>query len=765
MHTAAALALALMVVAPTAAAADWLQNGYHAAHTNDSPDAGPATDDVAWRVHLGGSASTFSPTVIIGGDAYVRTFDYNLPGESESGIYRVNLSTGKSDLVAELHDRKYEGSSFASDGKLLFVTLDGGLAAYRLTGGAPVWTQPWPVAPVNERFGTMCGWLSVHEGSVYAGCALFSGDPTSSVTGTAGSTTFCAAFRASDGAVRWVWDRDSNGAAPSTVLPALPEPPTGSPTLRAYPVSVTVLGQTVLFATLDIVVQYQQPTDATVVSGGTESASYFALSDSDGHLLWAKNNSATPFSYSGVGPAGTPNIFQGGQLFSYPAGTPSVAYLALDVQPATSPATGNGVLFASNSATGNAIWSEALGAEDASAQEDSNGFALAGDALYTASAQTLYRFNATNHASGWRSTLDPSIPENFVSANLVLANGTLYAESVNLSGNSTDDGLYAYRASDGQLLWHRQLHLDSAGWGNWPGANIAVGDGLLLIGDVDGNVTAIGHTAASLQPSAKVSDTSPDPGRAVTVDLSAPGAGIGGAATSFRAVWGDGTATGWQTSPLFSHAYARAGDYRARFIARNAANQTASAFVTFNVGAPRPVPLNAAQQALAPENQNFTFFVIGAIGTLIGAIIGALRLRRKRRALARELKALEAVYATTRDRPAECDVALGERKARARGLLVDGKLDEGQFQVLERRIEELARTLRLGELDRRFEFLPMGMVNTLREMLKDGTISAWEHRHFVDALERDALLTPEQKTKVRSLIDGWFAHDSGVTAR
>ncbi|HLE96675.1 MAG TPA: hypothetical protein VI997_04825, partial [Candidatus Thermoplasmatota archaeon] len=146
----------------------------------------------------------------------------------------------------------------------------------------------------------------------------------------------------------------------------------------------------------------------------------------------------------------------------------------------------------------------------------------------------------------------------------------------------------------------------------------------------------------------------------------------------------------------------------------------------------------------------------------IGGAVGLARLERRRGRLKRELAAIEAIVQRTKDDPPAFEAALAERRARANGLLVDGKIDEAQFAVLKGRLEEVAGQVRLSALDERFHFLPYGMVQTLREMLADGKITRWEREHFVSALERDTMLNAEQKEKVRDLIEGWFQRDAGT---
>lgn len=103
-----------------------------------------------------------------------------------------------------------------------------------------------------------------------------------------------------------------------------------------------------------------------------------------------------------------------------------------------------------------------------------------------------------------------------------------------------------------------------------------------------------------------------------------------------------------------------------------------------------------------------------------------------------------------------------ERRAHVRGRGLDGKLDQSEVLLLERRIDELGQRLRLEAVDDQFGFLTMSMGRTLREMLADGRISSWEREHLLRALDEDGHLTKAQKKKVRQQIEAWFVRDEGV---
>lgn len=176
---------------------------------------------------------------------------------------------------------------------------------------------------------------------------------------------------------------------------------------------------------------------------------------------------------------------------------------------------------------------------------------------------------------------------------------------------------------------------------------------------------------------------------------------------------------------------------------------------------PQPPEPNLAQKAFAPRNQDMTFGIIGVVMALGGGAIGVTRRYRKRSRLQEELEALEEGYDETRHNPGQCEAFLDARKGRARSLLVDGTLTEEQVNVLENRIDELRREMRTGVLDERFQFLPYGMVQSMKGMLADGEISTWERSTLEDLLEEDEALNEVQREKVRGLLERWSEDASG----
>ncbi|HLE96362.1 MAG TPA: PQQ-binding-like beta-propeller repeat protein [Candidatus Thermoplasmatota archaeon] len=723
-----AVALVAVLLAGGVVADGWPQPSHDAARTSAGPEGGPVTDDVAWISYVPGTRA--DPPLVVGGSAYVLTQE-GIPGREEEAVFRVDLDSGAVSRLVSLESP----DTFVLDEERVFVQGDASIDAYALADGSPVWT--WAPRMNAELLNLDCAYLAVRNATLYGFCGAFEND--------VGIAPFVVAIDAATGTERWVWQRDVRA---ESGLGQVPEAPTGIATRVIGTNSMSVIGPYVLALT-------REAYDASDVllldeERGVAYEQYYvwALNEEDGTLLWSRNTAPHAF-VEGAGP--TRDLGAGFIFPAAPTGSSGVAFLRLTD------------LVAVNPATGEELWNQPIGAEDAQQDTAGGGFAFSGDALYVPTSQSIYRFDPETHAELWRYTLPPEAGEVWGSGSpLMYANGTIYARSLNV-GPAVVNIVYALDAETGRIRWRHEFPLGAQPVG--PLIDFSVGGGLLLAAGVDGNVTAFGRTSASLAPQVVVSDTYPAPGALARADLSGTGPGLGGPASAYRAEWGDGNVTGWQASPVLEHAYATRGDRAARLSARNDAGQTSSVFVTFHVGATPPVELTFLQRAFSQENQNATFFILGLVATTAGGLATLARLQRRRRRLEDELRAIDETYARTKARPMECEVALAQHKARARTLLLERRLEEVQCTVLERHVEELMRTLRMHEIEELLDHLPRGLARAMEEMLADGRITAWERRSFLAVLEDDRILAPESKVRVLALIEAWYARDNATPSR
>ncbi|MHB8606217.1 MAG: outer membrane protein assembly factor BamB family protein [Thermoplasmatota archaeon] len=746
--------MALAMILPSALAG-YLEAGVDAARTGASPDAGPVTDDVAWTLLLPGSRAPAAPPLLLNGSVYVLTangwlgtgpYAYHDPALAENGLFRIDAATATATEVLKL---AAPPNALASDGARFFVTDDTSVTAYDIATSAKEWSTPFPVI-VAQHSRTFCEPPAVRAASLIVACHEI-GLATQTThdalvplgngiaDGLAEIRTFAMLLDGATGKTRWTWYEDATDEArgsPSVPAPGT-TPSTASPTVSEYTTTagLSVIGARVFVATAD-----------ATGTGGPGTFYLWAIDAATGALVYEENSSLAANQAIGAQTGMEPDFANA------PTGAASAAYFKIEDR-----------LVAFNPATGAELWSDNVRRADATAGDKGSGFALTPTALFAASSQTLYRYETLSHANPWRYTLLPATPESppplWAPDGLVLAGGTLYARATDAlgDGNTSVNSIRAIDPETGHELWAHEF--PSRVEGNSRLFLFAVGDGTIAVAGYDGSVALLGNTAASIATRVHVSTTFPRVGDLVSADLSGSGPGKFGAPTSFRADWGDGTVTDWSANPIATHAYASRAPFVARFSARNAANQSASVFVTMHAGETAPTFL---ERAFAAENQNVTFFALGLVVTLASALVGFFALRRRRRALSRELAALDDLERRIAERPATAPSALTARRTRADELLLAGHLDAAQHRVLERRIDELARRSRLGALDGRFDFLPHGMVRRLHEMLADGQVSAWERARFLEALAADGSLTGPQKEEVRALVEGWFAADAGV---
>ncbi|MDX1611034.1 MAG: PKD domain-containing protein, partial [Candidatus Thermoplasmatota archaeon] len=255
----------------------------------------------------------------------------------------------------------------------------------------------------------------------------------------------------------------------------------------------------------------------------------------------------------------------------------------------------------------------------------------------------------------------------------------------------------------------------------WDARVLVLQDGHLVVAARDGELLLLGPAPETRRPGLAVPDAYPAPGQALMVQPRAPD----GVDAPLVVSWGDGAITEVSPGDAPTHSYADPGTYTIRATAVYPDNTTATSQATVHVGGTPPRDLNAIQTAFAKENQDLTFGVLGIAVAVAGGLIAVGRRRRSRGILQRELDAVDRAVALAGEEPAQQEAVLQERRAHAKGLLVDGRLEDAQYVVLERHIDEHAQGLRVGLIEEELAFLPVGMARALQSMLSDGRISAW----------------------------------------
>lgn len=376
----------------------------------------------------------------------------------------------------------------------------------------------------------------------------------------------------------------------------------------------------------------------------------------------------------------------------------------------------------------------------------SKGLAVSSTWLYFGHDATLSRVNSRTGALDWTAPLPFDVGRD---SQAILAGGHIYINAAN--GN-----LFVANAADGEVT-----AILGAGQGEAMADTFAIGDGTLVLLSDAGTLSVYGETPIGIKPRIHVESRFPGVGETVKIDVaqSVPGALSDDLVVDIG--WGDGSSTSGPRSSDFTHAYDAAGPVTVQVTLSNSAGQSAARTVELDVGG---TPETFLSRAFSPPNQETTFFVLGIAFLLMGSAFGVLRLRRKRGILQRELRAIDTIIAETKDDAPALQAALRERRAHARGLLADGKIEDAHFTVLERYLDDASTRTRVGTMESELPFLPLGLAQALKEMLGDAKITDWEHRHFVDAVAKDSMLTAAQKRRVQRLVDAWFEQDVGVGA-
>jgi hypothetical protein len=261
------------------------------------------------------------------------------------------------------------------------------------------------------------------------------------------------------------------------------------------------------------------------------------------------------------------------------------------------------------------------------------------------------------------------------------------------------------------------------------------------------------------------SDGYPGRGEAVTVRITPRE--IESAVEVF-AHWGEGTAEQSQRIPwptreqfLFSpavflevnHTYTYDRRFEATFTLVLRDGSTSTQVVTYDVGGTPPSnTLSFLQRAFSPENQEVTFFVLGLLVTIFGAIVG-LAVRSRYQSRIHVL--LETVDSIRRQGATDPTAAIARLALFRQGLdrqMAEGRLQETQYQVVQGKATTLLRRL----LDAALSGVPLslGYRNRMEGAMQDGVLDREEEAALVAELKKEDV-TPGQATAIAGLLSSW----------
>lgn len=126
----------------------------------------------------------------------------------------------------------------------------------------------------------------------------------------------------------------------------------------------------------------------------------------------------------------------------------------------------------------------------------------------------------------------------------------------------------------------------------------------------------------------------------------------------------------------------------------------------------------------ASNEAQTAYWVIGSVAATGSFVFGVTRVRRRRRELRTFLDDVEATYAAAKLDP---DTGLPKLQRLHDGLRASharGRLEDGQFLELDKRLADYVTRVRLVQLERAFPHLPAALFGEIRNVLQDGALSA-----------------------------------------
>lgn len=281
---------------------------------------------------------------------------------------------------------------------------------------------------------------------------------------------------------------------------------------------------------------------------------------------------------------------------------------------------------------------------------------------------------------------------------------------------------------------------------------LASGDVLVL--DDLGDAAVVGAPSEALVPHVRASDDHPRARQEVRLDVDP----VRGATPRQVLVgWGDGLLEAFAPGAPVARAFATPGDREARVTTVYEDGRTATAVVPIHVGLQRAAQPGWLSLAFSSKYQNYTFFGLGILVTVVGSVLTAVGVARGRRRIDRRLRELDRIQEDGRRDPFEAVRRLHDyRLARRRDLAV-GHLGDTQYTVLEAHADRVLELLRQRILGRFVDRVSERFSHALDLALSDGSIDTAEDGRLASLLDGETGLSRRERDEILVKLRGWQA--------
>lgn len=143
---------------------------------------------------------------------------------------------------------------------------------------------------------------------------------------------------------------------------------------------------------------------------------------------------------------------------------------------------------------------------------------------------------------------------------------------------------------------------------------------------------------------------------------------------------------------------------------------------------------------------------------------GLLAIERRRTRLRRWLARVDDALASTKEDARARESSLVGLRARLHEDLVRGRMSEGHYAIVERRIDEELAKARVASIGEAFRELPYWLVTKLQGLLADGVMTKDDVRVFSAAVAETAL-PDATKAELRARLEAWAGQDRAASER
>lgn len=162
------------------------------------------------------------------------------------------------------------------------------------------------------------------------------------------------------------------------------------------------------------------------------------------------------------------------------------------------------------------------------------------------------------------------------------------------------------------------------------------------------------------------------------------------------------------------------------------------------------------------QYSNYVALGVTMVGMGAGSVYTTFRKRKKIARLSTYITSVEEIYSKNKNDPRRCEDLLGDIRDKVIQENIMRQIDEHEFNILERKIDDYLKRIRTSTIQDEFRGMPMDVSSTIKDILDDGVVTKDEVSKLKETLAKSKDIDEKTKERLISRVGNWSKKDTSA---